>query len=68
MKTTPISIVELRRMKALADLDIPNGSIAKLVSHEFGTDRNANDVRGYLQRYYGWRTKSKRGGRRGITA
>lgn len=60
MKTKPISIVELRRMKELADLDLPCGSIAKLIAHEFGTERNATDVRGYLRRHYGWRSGRNR--------
>lgn len=56
LKTKPITIVELRQMKELADLDLPCGSIAKLVSHEFGSERNATDIRGYLRRHYGWRS------------
>jgi hypothetical protein len=68
VKTKPITIVELRRMKTLADLGMPLGSIATLVSHEFGAERNATDVRGYLRRHYGWRSASARGGRKGVTA
>lgn len=59
MKTARVSIVELRRMKALADLGVPSGSIATLLAHEFGTDRTAADVRSYLRRNYGWRSKRR---------
>lgn len=51
-----LTIRELRRMKELADIGIPCGSVGKLVSHEFGTDRNATDVRRFLRRYYEWRS------------
>lgn len=60
-KTKPITIVELRRMKYLADLGMPSGSIATLVSHEFGTDRNAADIRDYLRRNFGWRSARRCG-------
>lgn len=55
MKTRRLTVPELRRMKELADLGLPCGSVAKLISHEFGTDRNAGDVRYYLRANYDWR-------------
>lgn len=60
MKGRQVSMPELRRMKELADdYALPAGSVAKVVSREFGTVRNANDVRHYLRRYFDFRPSQR---------
>ena len=48
-------------MKQLADAGMPCGSIAIDLKVDFGSDRNANDIRMALKRYYGWKAGKPRG-------
>lgn len=46
---------ELERARVLAfDVRLPAGSIAKLLTHEFGTERKPEGVRDALRKYFGW--------------